>query len=77
MKINFEIECTPEEARTFFGLPNLQPMQEAVAKEMQERLVAAVRTMDPTEMLKTWMPVGEGFRQWREWFGGQFGKKQG
>ena len=39
-----EIECTPEEARTFFGLPNLQQMQEAVAKEMQERLVAAVRT---------------------------------
>ncbi len=25
MKFNIEIDCTPEEARQLFGLPNLQP----------------------------------------------------
>jgi hypothetical protein len=30
MKVHIDIDCTPEEARTFFGLPDLQPMQEAV-----------------------------------------------
>lgn len=74
MKITFDVECTPEEARTFLGLPNLEPMQTAVVKEMQERMVAAARSMDPAEMLKTWMPLGEGFRQWREWFTSQINK---
>ncbi len=29
MKITVDIDCTPEEARAFFGLPNVQPMQDA------------------------------------------------
>jgi hypothetical protein len=27
MKINVEVDCTPLEARQFFGLPDVQPMQ--------------------------------------------------
>ena len=30
MKVTVNVECTPEEARTFLGLPDVQPMQEAV-----------------------------------------------
>ena len=28
MKVNVEVTCTPEEARAFFGLPDLGPMQQ-------------------------------------------------
>ncbi len=39
MKINVEIDCTPIEARTFLGLPDLTPANdayvEAVTKSMQ------------------------------------------
>ena len=30
MKIKIDIDCTPQEARAFFGLPHVEPMQEAV-----------------------------------------------
>jgi hypothetical protein len=42
MKIHLDIDCTPEEARTFMGLPDVGPMQEAVMKEMQDRMMAAM-----------------------------------
>lgn len=39
MKINIEIECTPEEARSFMGLPDVTPANniyvENLAKAMQ------------------------------------------
>jgi len=28
MKITLDIDCTPEELRSFFGLPDVRPMQE-------------------------------------------------
>ena len=30
MKVTVDIDCTPEEARTFFGLPDVKPMQKAM-----------------------------------------------
>jgi hypothetical protein len=58
MKVHIDIDCTPEEARTFFGLPDLQPMQEAVMNEMQDRMMAAMRSMDPETLIRTWLPAG-------------------
>ena len=37
MKVKIDIDCTPEEARTFFGLPDLGPLQQAMLKAMQEK----------------------------------------
>ena len=34
MKVNVEIDCTPQEARAFFGLPDLQPMQGRIIDEI-------------------------------------------
>ncbi len=42
MKIKIEIECTPEEARAFLGLPDVAPMQAALLAEMQSRMKDAV-----------------------------------
>lgn len=57
MKINVEIDCTPEEARHFLGLPDLRPMQDAVLAKMQQQMVDAVDALSPEALLKTWMPL--------------------
>lgn len=58
MKITMNIDCTPEEARRFMGLPDLAPLQEAVLEELREQMVANIRSMQPEEMMKTWLPMG-------------------
>jgi Family of unknown function (DUF6489) len=69
MKFKVDIECTPEEARTFFGLPDVKPLQEALLPEVEERLRATLKAMDPEAMLKTWLPATlKGFEQLQEMF---------
>ncbi|HRO11453.1 DUF6489 family protein [Amaricoccus sp.] len=64
MKINIEIDCTPEEARSFLGLPDVKPMQEQLMADLQERMSANLKAMDPAEMLRTWLPANlKGFEQ--------------
>ena len=64
MKVKLDIECTPAEARAFFGLPDVAPLQERVMKEVEQRVMQGIGTMDPAEMLKTWMPATmQGFDQ--------------
>ena len=57
MKVTFDIECTPEEARSFFGLPDVQPMQERMMDEIEKKMQENVKAMDPETMAKTWMPI--------------------
>jgi len=69
MKITVNVDCTPEEARAFLGLPDVKPMQEQLMREMQDRLVASVRAMEPDEMLRTWLPPSvKGFEQLQKIF---------
>lgn len=69
MKISFDIDCTPEEARKFFGLPEVQALQEALMKEVQQRLSANIKAMDPKAMLEAWLPgTLKGFEQLRDMF---------
>jgi hypothetical protein len=79
MKISLDVDCTPEELRAFFGLPDVKPMQEALLKEVEERLRASMNALDPETMLKTWLPAGlKGFEQLQEMFRSQMaggGKK--
>ncbi len=72
MKITVDIDCTPEEARQFLGLPDVAPMQEAMMKEVQDQMLANIQAMDPETMIKTWMPVGmQGLEQFQKMFWGQ------
>jgi hypothetical protein len=72
MKIKVDIDCTPEEARTFLGLPDVQPMQKAVMAELSQRLTQAMAAMDPETMLKTWLPASiQGWEQMQKAFWNQ------
>ena len=57
MKIHLEIDCTPEEARHFLGLPDLQPMQDAVMAKIQQQMLDAISAGSPEALLKAWMPL--------------------
>lgn len=58
MKITIDVDCTPDEARAFFGLPDVKPMQEAALAAIQERLEAALAAQDVEALMKAWMPPG-------------------
>jgi len=77
MKITINIDCTPDEARSFMGLPDLRPMQEALLKEVQARMMANIQAMDPAELMKAWFPASiDSFKQWQEMFLSQAGAKK-
>jgi hypothetical protein len=72
MKVNVSVECTPEEARAFMGLPDVQPMQEALMRELQLRLSNNIQAMNPETMLGTWLPASlQGAEQLQKMFWGQ------
>ncbi len=56
MKINIEVDCTPQEARTFIGLPDVEPLQKKIMAEMEERMKAAMNAGDVETLFKAWMP---------------------
>ena len=64
MKVTVNVDCTPEEARAFFGLPDVVPMQEAVLSEIQERILQNMAAMDVVSLMRVWLPKSiEGFDQ--------------
>ncbi len=74
MKVTIDIYCTPEEARSFLGLPDIRPMQAALLAEIQQRMEQNIRAMDPEALFKTWLPASlEGFEQMQKLFWAQMG----
>ncbi|MDE3177719.1 MAG: hypothetical protein KGM15_16580 [Pseudomonadota bacterium] len=59
MKVTIDIDCTPLEARQFFGLPDVQPMQQAVLAEMEKRMLAEMEKFAPENLMQTWFMSGQ------------------
>ena len=57
MKVTVNVECTPEEARSFLGLPDVAPMQQALLADLEARLRDNILAMNPEAMIKTWLPT--------------------
>lgn len=60
MKVTINVDCTPEEARTFMGLPDVTKAQKAVVDEWQRQALEAMSSMDPQTLFKAWMPGALG-----------------
>jgi hypothetical protein len=54
MKVNVEIDCTPLEARQFFGLPDLQPIQTAVMDKLQQQMLSNIEKVSPEALMQSW-----------------------
>jgi len=66
MKFNIVVDCTPEEARHFLGLPDVAPMQKQVMEAMEKRLVDAIAATDTATLIEQWMPLQiKGLEQWQ------------
>jgi hypothetical protein len=67
MKVRIEVDCTPEEARAFLGLPEVRALQERLLTEMETRMAEYVRQSDPQVLLEQWMLFGvKGLEQWQQ-----------
>ncbi len=54
MKVNLEIDCTPLEARQFFGLPDVAPMQTAVMDKLQQQVLSNIDKVSPESLIQSW-----------------------
>ena len=58
MKVTVNVERTPEEARSFLGLPDVEPLNDYIMQQMKLRLEQNIQSMQPEEMLKSWSSLG-------------------
>lgn len=63
MKLTVNIDCTPAEARAFFGMPDLEPMNDMIVDEMMKRAKENMDTLaDPERFMAQWMAMsGKSF----------------
>jgi len=60
MNVTVNFECTPEEARSFLGLPDVKPMQDAILQQIEDRMTSSLGLMDPESLFKSWLPAQFG-----------------
>ena len=58
MKMTIEIDCTPLEARTFLGLPDVSVLNDHLVQEMKTRMDTNMAMLQPDELMKNWMAFG-------------------
>lgn len=69
MKINVEVDCTPEEARRFMGLPDLTPVHDKYISMMTDAIDKQANPELFSQMIQSWTPMGEaGMNLWRNLF---------
>ena len=67
--MHIDIDCTPEEARTLCGLPDVKPMQEALMAQIEARTTKMLAAMEPEALLNMWLPAGiQGLEQWQKFW---------
>lgn len=52
MKIHIEFDVTPAELRQFFGLPNVQPLQEEMLRSFGRQMQSGIEGFDPVQMMR-------------------------
>jgi hypothetical protein len=63
MKMTIEVDCTPEEARRFLGLPDVSALNDHLVAEMKSRIDSNMAMISPDELVKNWMSFGAGAQE--------------
>lgn len=67
MKISVDVDCTPEEARRFMGLPDMSPIHEAYLARMRGAIEQGITPDMIQSMMQSWAPMGDaGMKLWRQ-----------
>ena len=53
MKVTVEVECTPAEARSFLGLPNVERMQDAIMADLERTILREMDRFSPDALINT------------------------
>jgi len=78
MKITVDVDCTPDEARQFLGLPDVKPLQAAVLAKMEAQMITAAGALSPDAVLKSWFTaMPQGAEQMQKLFAGFLGQSFG
>ena len=59
MKVHVEIDCTPEEARAFMGLPDLTGAQAAYSESMEKAMRGVSNPDQLQELARSMAPMGQ------------------
>jgi hypothetical protein len=59
MKVNVEIDCTPDEARRFLGLPDVSPVNELYVENLKKAMSGATSLEQLQELSKSFAPMGQ------------------
>ncbi|MFN2259511.1 MAG: DUF6489 family protein [Parasphingopyxis sp.] len=69
MKITVDVDCTPEEARRFLGLPDLAPLHDIYLDKMKQAMDQGVGPEMLEGLMKSWGPMSEaGLSFWNRFF---------
>ena len=71
MRLTINIDCTPEEARAFFGMPNVAPLNDMIMTEMTKRARENLDSLaDPERFFAQMMSMGgKSFEQFQAMMG--------
>ncbi|PZU58258.1 MAG: hypothetical protein DI547_11005 [Sphingobium sp.] len=59
MKVHVDVECTPEEARTFLGLPDVSPIHEKYVKSMLDTMDGVTNVEQMENLFRSFSPLGD------------------
>ena len=77
MKVNLEVECTPLEARQFFGLPDVQPLQATMMAELEKSILREAQRYSPEALMQVWLTSLPNGAEWmRTMFGSMLTQAQ-
>jgi hypothetical protein len=78
MKLKIDIDCTPAEARAFFGMPDVEPLNDLIVGEMTKRAKDNIDTLaDPERLMAAWLSLGgRGFEGFQSMMGAAMGGKK-
>ena len=52
MKITFDIVATPQELRVFFGLPDVEPLQNEMLEHIRKNMAAGMEGFEPATLIQ-------------------------
>lgn len=69
MNISVNVDCTPEEARRFMGLPDLASVHELYLAKLREMMEQGLTPDTVETLMRNWGPMGEAsMTMWRQLF---------
>jgi hypothetical protein len=69
MKVTVDVDCTPEEARRFMGLPDMSSVHAVYLDKLKRSVDEGITPETVDALMRTWAPMGEaGMNIWRQMF---------